>query len=399
MARQLINRVVAPAAGAAALAGLGTAATGSYFARRILTPERQVEDQQIHSLRPGLVELTRTAESQAPGRYGLSQDSSATFARVGPVLDSTRETVTRVLEDTDFGQLREGPARLNSYYFAGPPARSLGVPLIDELVDAPIGPLPAWRTAGDSDRWAILVHGRGASRAECLRAVPVLHENGLQTLIPSYRNDIGAPRSPDGKFHLGLTEWQDVEAAVRFAVDAGAAQILLFGWSMGGAVVLQFLNRSSFSARVSGVVLDAPVVDWSAVFAFHAAENHLPSAADRTGRWLMRQRGAHRAVGLGESLDLRRTNWVARADELTVPTLLIHSADDEFVPYGPSQDLAAARPDLVHLETWHGARHCREWNVDSGRWDDLVGRFSSDTAGFVAQDAGVVARGESPAGP
>jgi len=57
--------------------------------------------------------------------------------------------------------------------------------------------------------------------------------------------------------------------------------------------------------------------------------------------------------------------------------LLIHSADDEFVPYGPSRELARARPDLVTFEQWHRARHCKEWNTDPERWEGLVAAFAA----------------------
>ena len=58
-----------------------------------------------------------------------------------------------------------------------------------------------------------------------------------------------------------------------------------------------------------------------------------------------------------------------------MPTLLIHSEDDDFVPYGPSKQLAKARPDVVQLETWQQALHCREWNVDPERWCSVVREF------------------------
>jgi hypothetical protein len=48
---------------------------------------------------------------------------------------------------------------------------------------------------------------------------------------------------------------------------------------------------------------------------------------------------------------------------------------DEFVPAGPSLALAAARPDLVTLEPWDTARHCKEWNLDPGRWERVLADF------------------------
>ena len=39
--------------------------------------------------------------------------------------------------------------------------------------------------------------------------------------------------------------------------------------------------------------------------------------------------------------------------------------------------LAARRPDLVRFERWHGARHCKEWNIDPQRWERVVREFLS----------------------
>ena len=55
--------------------------------------------------------------------------------------------------------------------------------------------------------------------------------------------------------------------------------------------------------------------------------------------------------------------------------LIIHSRDDEFVPVGPSEALADARPDLVAFIPWEQARHCKEWNTDPLRWESEVAAF------------------------
>jgi pimeloyl-ACP methyl ester carboxylesterase len=239
-------------------------------------------------------------------------------------------------------------------------------------VPAEAGESPA---PGANDRWAILVHGRGAERGECLRAVPVLHDLGFTTLIPTYRNDVGAPPSPDGRYSLGLSEWRDCEAAMLYAVDAGAAEIVLFGWSMGGAIALQTLDRSWLSDWVAAVVLDAPVIDWADVLRHHGALNKIPGPIGSLSRSLIGRPWARRLVGVHEPIDVALTNWERRAGELKHRTLLIHSLDDEFVPAGPSISLAAKRPDLVRFEPWQQGRHTKEWNVDPQRWDAVVRGF------------------------
>jgi len=386
--RQLARKslVVAAAAGvsASALSAAGTVAAATYFARRVLTPDRlKPDDTQILAIEDDSLTLGLTVESAQPGRYGLWLDGGQGHARVGAVLEVDEESgrVRRVLEGVDAGALRVGPARWNQYYFAGDPQDALGLPSRDVEITAEIGMLAAWEVPaadGAADRWAILVHGRGAPRDECLRAVPVLHDLGFTALIPSYRNDIGAPSSSDGRYSLGLSEWRDLEAALLYAVEAGAKEIVLLGWSMGGAIILQTLDRSWLSARVRAVVLDAPVIDWADVMRHHGAINKIPGPIGSLSRSLIGRRWARRLVGVHEPIDVALTNWEHRADELKHPTLVIHSLDDEFVPAGPSISLAAKRPDLVRFEPWREARHTKEWNVDPDRWDAVVRAFLTE---------------------
>jgi len=149
---------------------------------------------------------------------------------------------------------------------------------------------------------------------------------------------------------------------------------------MGGAIVLQLLDRSPLAEHVAAVVLDGPVVDWAEVLRFHLGQYHAPwpvlAAATRIlrhprqGRWL---------IGLHEPVDLSRTDWVTRSAELRHPMLIVHSHDDDVVPGAPSMRLAALRPDLVTFVDDGVARHCQEWNVDPQRWEGVVRDFLTTT--------------------
>ncbi|MDQ1537483.1 MAG: uncharacterized protein QOE58_1876 [Actinomycetota bacterium] len=393
--RQVLPKslISAAAAGAAlvAVSAAGPIGAAAYFARKVLTPDRlKPDDTQILGIDGESILLGLTPESGQPGLYGLWFNGGRGHARVGAILsvDKASRTVRRVLEGVDAGELQVGPARWDSYYFFGNPQETLGLPSSDVEIESEIGMLAAWEVPAPAPeglsegeaprRWAILVHGRGAQREECLRAVPVLHELGFTSLIPMYRNDIGAPSSSDGRYSLGLSEWRDCEAAILYAVDSGAQEIVLFGWSMGGAIVLQTLDRSWLSGRVKGVVLDAPVIDWADVIRHHGALNKVPGPIGALSRSLIGQQWARRLVGVHEPIDVAQTNWESRADELKHRTLLIHSVDDEFVPVGPSMSLATKRPDLVRFEPWEQARHTKEWNVDPQRWDAVVREFLTD---------------------
>ncbi len=370
--------------GTAALAsGGGSLAAAAYFARRVLTPDaRRPDDVVVRAVDGGSVTLDTTADTVVPGRYGLWLEEGEGHARLGDVLelDAGAGVVRRELLGLDRGVLAPGPARWNSYFHGSPPDESLGLPTERVVYDGELGPMPAWVVAPDgvpTQRWAVLVHGRGARREEAIRAMAPLLAAGWTCLVPSYRNDEGVPPGPDRRYALGLSEWRDVEAAMAYAVRRGATELLLGGWSMGGAIVLQVLDRSGLSSLVSRVVLDAPVVDWGDVLSHHAREHRIPRPVGSLARVMMRQRWGHRLVGVHEGVDLALTDWVRRADELHHRVLLIHSADDEFVPFGPSLALAQARPDLVTFHEWRIARHCAEWNTDPERWESLVRDYAS----------------------
>jgi len=402
----------------AVLSVAATIGTAAYFARRVITPDRlKPDDMQIFEVGDDAVTLELNEESGQPGRYGLWFDDGRGHARVGEILSMDVEAgrVRRVLEGVDTGELGAGPARWNQYYFVGNPQDALGLPLRDVEIISEIGMLAAWEVPAAVDepdvsdpkspgsdrktgRWAVLMHGRGAPREECLRAVPVLHRLGFTSLIPMYRNDLGAPASSDGRYSLAFRSGRDCEAAILYAVEAGAREVVLVGWSMGAAIILQTLDRSWLSDRVTAIVLDAPVIDWADVLRHHGALHRIPAPVGSLSRSLIGRRWARSLVGVHEPLDVALTNWEQRSDELKHRTLLIHSLDDEFVPVGPSVLLAAKRPDLIQFEPWKAARHTKEWNVDPARWDAVVRDFLAWTQGSPPV-AGAVVGGSTVADP
>src|ERR1044072_1784283 len=99
--------------------------------------------------------------------------------------------------------------------------------------------MPAWSVPGKSSTWAIVVHGINGTPGVGLRMLPTLHRAALPTLVITYREDQGAPASPDGFHHMGLTEWRDLAAAARFASARGARRLVLVGAPTGGALVAQ----------------------------------------------------------------------------------------------------------------------------------------------------------------
>jgi alpha-beta hydrolase superfamily lysophospholipase len=345
-------------------------------ARTIVTPpSRRTDDVRILEVdRAGhRIVLHSTADSRLPGEYSFWFDGDHGHARVGRILEIDGDRVTRELLQVDFGDLggaRRG--RFSGWFWLSP--RDLEVRFENVLVETPLGPAPAWRIDPEqpTDRWAILVHGRAVRRSETLRAVAPFRDSGYTSLLISYRNDGDAPRSADFRYALGDREWLDVEAAMRFARDHGATEVVLMGWSMGGATVLQALTRSSLSSMVTGVVLESPVIDWVTTLDFQAKLRRVPPIVRAGVLTLLKSPWAGFFTGLAEPLDLDRLDFVRRATELDRPILLLHSEDDGFVPATASRALAAARPDLVTFVDFEEARHTKLWNYDRTRWEDAI---------------------------
>ncbi len=369
--------------GGGAVAGLlatGSSALALYFARRVITPVRQrASDQEVLAvLRDNgrtRVILAATSETTVEGVYGFFFDGGKGHARIGPIVSYSPMdgTVLREVEAVytgNFDTARRG-------WWSGalyPDPAAAGIAAEDVLIDVDGGQAPAWlvRAGGAARTWAVMVHGRGATRQEALRAVAPAKELGLTSLLVSYRNDGLAPSADDGRYGLGSTEWHDVEAAIDYALANGAEEIVLFGWSMGGAICLQTTDLSRHRHLIRAMVLDAPVINWVNVLAHHAQINRIPSLVGRYGQLMLGHPLGRRLTGLSAPVDLKAMDWVARAVEVRTPTLVIHSVDDEYVPFEPSALLAERNPDMVTFETFSRARHTKEWNVDPERWESLV---------------------------
>jgi pimeloyl-ACP methyl ester carboxylesterase len=316
-------------------------------------------------------------DSLTPGQYSFWFSGDTGHARVGEILAVDEQKVVRQLLGVEFGDLaaaRRG--RFSGWFYLSP--ADLGFPSQDVEIGTPVGAAPAWlipAEAGTSDDWAIMVHGRAVTRSECLRAVPTFRGAGYTSLIVSYRNDGDAPNSDDHRYALGDREWEDVSAAVDYALGHGAERIVFMGWSMGGATVLQAVTRAPNRSSVRGVVLESPVVDWVTALQFQGVMNRLP----RLVRWatlrVLSNRWGTYVTGQDQSIDLARLDIVRRAGELRVPILLLHSNDDGYIPATASRALAQARPDIVTYEEFAVARHTKLWNYDAPRWTRAIARW------------------------
>jgi len=340
-----------------------------HFSSAVLVPDHSdwTEDVTVEALAPGRIVLSRSQDTERPGVYGLVWQAGR--AVVGPVTRVDDDTVTRRLREVS-GYLPPGKkVAIDPTVFSGDPGQALGLPFSDVRVRGELGPMPAWsipaRPARD-DTWAIVVHGINSDPQTGLRMAPTLRRAGLPTLLITYREDLGAPSSPDGFHHMGLTEWRDLEAAARYALAHGAKRLVLAGYSMGGAIVAQFMQRSPLAPRVAGLVLDAPALDWREILSFNATELGFPSFSTLPVEW---------AIGARIDVDWDSLDAVKHPDAFQLPILLFHGGEDELVPISISEEFAAELPRWVTFHRYPRADHCEAWNVDPPLYERQLTSF------------------------
>jgi len=373
----LVPALLAFGAAVAALLVFGTA-------RRVVSVGKRVPDVVIRSVDTGAqtIELQRTLDTELPGRYGLFTTGTYGYVKLGAVLSADAKTVRRkLLTKIEPGAKVDRDALFSGWYYSTP--SELHLPSENVLIGSPAGPCPAWYFPGTSSTWVIQVHGRGTMRAECLRAVPVLHAAGLPNLVVSYRNDGEAPRSRAGAYALGAAEWRDIDAAISYALRHGADDVILMGWSMGGAISLQTAVNSANRDRIVGLILESPVVDWRTVLRFQARESGLRAPLPALAMGALEVPLMARLSGADDAISFDRLDMVARAEELSAPILILHSDDDGFVPSDASHALHGARPDLVTMPHFSVARHTKIWNYDQNGWTAAIDGWLSEQ-GFSA---------------
>jgi len=298
------------------------------------------------------------------GGYGLS---GTVISRTGGAVAKTFTILTGTPPEPGVNVALEGAA-------VPPDPADAGIVYETVIYSSAFGEFEAWFIDGHRTTWAVFVHGRGSTRHEGIRVLPAFRDRGIPTLLIQYRNDPGAPATGDQLATFGVEEWRDLEGAVRYALDHGASDVILVGFSMGGAISLSMLYESDLAAAVSAVVLDAPALELGAMVDARAGETSLPLLPMEVPMVLTTI--AKKMASLRFGADWGAMDYLDdRVGLLDVPILILHGVADGTVPITLSRELADTRPDLVELVEFRDADHVRAWNVDTGRYMSAVGSF------------------------
>ncbi len=303
---------------------------------------------------------------RSPGKWGLrwlGPDGTTGNGMLGDIIEHGDNFVIRRFTLADGDPPHSTPASVSGNIYPNDPYLAFGIQYQTVQYQAPLGMQDAWQFAQhpevNADTWAIFVHGLRSNPAAGLPILPVLNELNIPALFITYRNDKNQPQDPSGVYQYGLTEWQDLHAAVEYALSQpGAKDIVLIGQSMGGGIVAKFLYESPLASSVTGVVLDSPMMHFEETVRLGARQRNLPFFITDTAKWLFTLRFG---------LDWDSMDYLKDAHLLNVPILLIHGEDDASVPIRTSNTLAQLRPDLITYATYPNTTHANTWNTNSTR--------------------------------
>jgi uncharacterized protein len=194
-----------------------------------------------------------------------------------------------------------------------------------------------WIPAEDSARAAVLVPGWGGYKFEehLLQTLPVYHDAGYGVFMLDLR---AQGESGGSRRTLGYREERDVRGALDWLSRQGyeAEDIVLHGWSMGGATVL----RAAPGTGVAAVVEEAGYADLPLLL-----RGQIPEFV-RFGRLLEPAiLFAGRLFPDFDPWDVVPKREAATLSGEGVPLFIIHSTEDDVVPYEQASLLAAAYPE------------------------------------------------------
>lgn len=219
--------------------------------------------------------------------------------------------------------------------------------------------LRGWWIPGHRHATVVMIHGYGNNREEPLSKAGYLHHAGYNLLVFDLR---GHGQSDGDGTTVGYREPLDARAAVAFARHVDGGPVVLFGYSLGGAVALE---DASVDPAVEAVIEDSGFSSVADVFpARFTGVTGLPDVPF-----------AAAAAAFG-TLDAGPAVWgvrpIATAAALDRPLLVIVGGEDAIVPpeeglaiyaaaHGPKELLDI--PTAGHVDGYYSANRLYEKTV------------------------------------
>jgi len=227
--------------------------------------------------------------------------------------------------------------------------RDAGFDYVDVTVKTADGILlHGWYVYAPNPRGTVLfLHGNAGNISHRLDSIAIFHELGLDTFIIDYR---GYGQSEGKPGEEGT--YRDAEAAWEHLVTERGedpARIIVFGRSLGGGVAAWLATRHKVAALV--------------------VESSFTSAVDMAAHLY-----PFMPVRLISRLKYPVADYVARAE---CPVLIVHSRDDEIIPFAMGKALYEAAPAPKAFIELAGD-HNNGFLLSRDRYREKLGKFIAD---------------------
>lgn len=224
--------------------------------------------------------------------------------------------------------------------------------------DTTIGPAEAWHVPATSDEhtglWAIHLHGLGSTRSQTLRALPVLADQGVTSLVPTFPLTDTYGRSVPRR-RLSRQSIEDLHRIHDHAIACGARQVVYVGWSIAAALVLHHLHEES-DQEIAGALLVSPVLDLAATISATLGRRGPKMVATVLTAAALRLSGWCYIANPGPQKDSDSRGW-------SVPVLMLCAENDQQIPIRLTHRLAETQYPEAKVVTVPRAHHTLEWNA------------------------------------
>jgi fermentation-respiration switch protein FrsA (DUF1100 family) len=205
-----------------------------------------------------------------------------------------------------------------------------------------------WIPAAEARHTLLFMHGNAGNISHRVPSIHLFHDLRLNVFVFDYRGYGRSSGSPDerGTYLDARAAWE-----VLLARGIDPARIVLFGRSLGGSI-----------AATLGAQVEPGALIVESTF------TSVPDLAATLYRWL-----PARAL-LRITYDTR-----ARLRERHCPLLIVHSDEDELIPYSHALALFTAAPEPKRLLTIHGS-HADGFFASGALYRDGIAAFISSIA-------------------
>lgn len=209
-------------------------------------------------------------------------------------------------------------------------------------------------------------HGyRGSSLRDFSIMTPFLIEQGYNVIAVDER---ACWRSGGHTVTFGIRERYDVLSWVNYANERFGSDkpIYIFGISLGGGTVLM----------ASGLDLPENVRSISADCPYNSPKDIICYVSNRLG---LSPKWTWPVLWLGALIyghfNINKTTAAKEVVKTTKPILIIHGADDTFVPAYMSKEVYDANPAMIERHTFPHAEHGVSYSSDPERYKRIVTEF------------------------